>query len=108
MTILVYEDNLLWSSRLVKSLRALGHEPIVRTKPDASPDGAKAAIVNLGSAGLEPEKLVPALNAMGIHTIGHAGHKELEIMELGRRCGCTTLATNSQLTFKIESLINQV
>ena len=108
MTVLVYEDNLLWSSRLVKSLKALGHVPIVRTKPDSTKGDADVAIVNLGSDGLEPESLVPALNAQGIHTIGHAGHKETEVLELGRRAGCTTLATNSQLTFKLENLLAQV
>ena len=61
MTVLVFEDNLLWSSRLVKSLRALGHTPIVRTKPDSAPEGADAAIVNLGSEGLKPEELVPEI-----------------------------------------------
>jgi hypothetical protein len=108
MTVLVFEDNLIWSSRLVKSLKALGHTPIVRIKPDSSSSDAQVAIVNLGSEGLDPEKLVPALNAAGIHTIGHAGHKETELLEFGRSAGCKTLATNSQLTFKLESLLAAV
>lgn len=103
MRVLVYEDNLLWSSRFVKSLRAFGHEPEVRTKPVA--EEAPLAIVNLGSSVLDPETLVPQLVALGVHVIGHAGHKEKEILELGRASGCQTVATNSEITFKLEELI---
>ena len=105
MVVLVFEDNLLWSSRLFKSLKALGHEPIVRTTPDPSPSGAEVAIVNLGSEKLEPRALVPALNAAGICTIGHAGHKETEVLEFGHDIGCRILATNSQITFHLENLL---
>ena len=92
----------------MKTLTALGHVAVVRTKPDPTPGDAHVAIVNLGSRALEPDRLVPLLNAAGIHTIGHAGHKETEVLELGRASGCTTIATNSQLTFKLESLLELV
>ena len=105
MRILVYEDNLLWSSRFLKTLRALGHDPEVRTKPD--PAGAPVAIVNLGSPGMNAEALVPALITLGVHVIGHAGHKEKEILELGRAAGCQTVATNSEITYKIEDLLKK-
>ena len=107
MKILVFEDNLMWSARLVQSLKALGHEPLVRTALPDSSEGAAVAIVNLGSPKLKPEELVPRLTAMGIHVIGHAGHKEKELHALGREVGCNTLATNSELTFKLPALIEQ-
>ena len=106
MRILVYEDNLLWSSRFLNTLRALGHEPEVRTKPE--PGNATVAIVNLGSQRLQPEVLVPALVALGVHVIGHAGHKEKDILELGRTCGCQTVATNSEITYKIVDLLQTI
>lgn len=34
MTVLVFEDNLMWSSKMVQTLKALGHVPVVRTKPE--------------------------------------------------------------------------
>ena len=108
MRILVFEDNLLWSSRLVHTLKALGHEPIVlKTAPDEIPLSA-IAIVNLGSTQLEPHLLVPRLRSLGIHVIGHAGHKEKDILELGRIAGCDTIATNRELTFKIESILDRI
>ena len=105
MKILIFEDNLMWSARLVQSLRALGHEPVVRTSLPATDEGAEVAIVNLGSPTLRPEDLVPMLNEMGVRVIGHAGHKEKDLHSLGRDLGCHTLATNSELTFKLESLV---
>jgi hypothetical protein len=108
MKILVYEDNLLWSSRLAKSIKAFGHEVILRSTPESVAAGAQVAIVNLGTESLKPAELVPALNAQGVYTIGHAGHKETELMQFGQEVGCSRLVTNSQLTFKLDSILSQV
>lgn len=104
MQILLFEDNLIWSARFVKSLKALGHEPTVATAIPESTD-ARVAIVNLGSTSLRPTEIVPRLRELEIHVIGHAGHKEKELHALGKEVGCDTLATNSEITFKIESLV---
>jgi DNA-binding response OmpR family regulator len=106
MKILVYEDNLMWSARLAKTLAALGHEPVVLPRPEAQ--AGDAAIVNLGAPSFRPAELVPELRAAGVHVIGHAGHKEKELHELGREIGCDTLATNRELTFQIERLLRNV
>lgn len=102
MKVWIFEDNLMWSARLVQSLKALGHEPIVVTE---IPDDATAeyAILNLGASTFAT--LVPALKEKGIITIGHAGHKEKDLLALGREAGCDKIATNSELTYKIESLL---
>lgn len=108
MRIFVFEDNLMWSSRLLQSLKALGHEPILRTSLPESAEGALAAIVNLGSQKIPASELIRRLKALGVHVIGHAGHKEKELMEFGKDAGCDTLASNSELTFKIEGLLAKV
>ena len=106
MKVLVYEDNLMWSARLQKTLAALGHEASVVARPE--PRDGDAAIVNLGAPAFQPAELVPALRARGVHVIGHAGHKELELHELGREVGCDTLATNRELTYQLERLLRGV
>jgi hypothetical protein len=94
----------MWSSRLAQSIGALGHEArIVKT---LAPQAADAAIVNLGEHGVA--ELIGSLHALGVKTIGHAGHKEKELHELGRAAGCDILATNSELTFKLPSLLARV
>ena len=105
--VLVFEDNLLWSSRLLKSLQALGHEPLLlKALPETLPN-APIAIVNLGSAKIEPVGLVKFLKAAGVFVIGHAGHKEKDLHELGRQAGCDLLASNSEITFKLDSLLKR-
>lgn len=110
MVVLVYEDNLMWGPRLAQTLRALGHTPLVRTKLDLSPSdpAADAAIINLGSPTLRPGELVPGLHTQGVFVIGHAGHKELELHELGRDLGCDVLATNRELTYSLDRLLRDV
>jgi len=105
MRVLVFEDNLMWSSRLLQSLKALGHEPLLRTALPSDSEGADIAIVNLASAKIQTAELIPKLKSLGVHVIGHAGHKEKELMAYGKDAGCDTLATNSELTFKIEALL---
>ncbi len=108
MRILIFESNLMWSSRLVQSLRKLGHEPLLRAEGAGSSEGAVAAIVNLGDPAFDPPALVPQLQSQGLKVIAHAGHKEKELLELGRLAGADILATNSELTFKLESLLAQI
>lgn len=96
----------MWSPRLVKTIQALGHEALVVPRGDVKE--GDVAIVNLGAPSFHPEALVPALRAQGVHVIGHAGHKELELHELGKQIGCDTLATNRELTFQLERLLRNV
>ncbi|HTQ11743.1 MAG TPA: hypothetical protein VMI31_16905 [Fimbriimonadaceae bacterium] len=108
MRILVFESNLMWSSRLLQSLRKLGHEPVLMSKAPESGDGAEAAIVNLGATDLDPVALAAKLHELEIPVVAHAGHKEKELHALGREAGVDILATNSELTFKLESLLDRI
>jgi hypothetical protein len=104
----VFEDNLIWSERLLRTLRSLGHEA---TALVAIPDGgekADTALINLSSRAVRPETLAPSLKSMGVRTIGFAGHKEKEVLAAGRAIGCDVVATNSEVTFKLESLLGPV
>lgn len=104
MRVLVYEDNLLWSSRLVKSVQALGHEAKL-VRPGAKEQDGDAAIVNLASQAWSVQELIESLKMAGVHTIGHAGHREADLLALGASAGCDVVATNSQITFKLDKLL---
>lgn len=105
MRVLIFEDNLMWSSRLVKSVSALGHEAVLRTKAPDEAGAGDVAIVNLGSATLDPTIIVPKLHEQGVKVIAHAGHKEKELHEVGKGLGCERLVTNSELTYKLEQIL---
>lgn len=108
MKVLVIEDNLIWSSRFLQSLRGLGHEPtLMKELPDTLPQ-VDAAIVNLSSASMPVEDLLPALRAAGIYVIGHAGHKENPLLDRGREAGCDAVVSNSTITYKLAEVLAQV
>jgi hypothetical protein len=108
MKILIFESNLMWSTRLVKTAQVLGHEAVLRSNMPDSTEDAQVAVVNLGDRGLEPKALVARLKQLGIPVIAHAGHKEKDLLALGKEAGVDILASNSQLTFKLADLLQQV
>ncbi|QYK53105.1 MAG: hypothetical protein KF824_12715 [Fimbriimonadaceae bacterium] len=105
MRVLLYEDNLMWSEKLRKTLLALGHEPVVISRPTKDHPEAPVAIINLGSNSWDIAELIKALQARSTWVIGHAGHKEKEKLEYGKEMGCDYLATNSETTFKLEAIL---
>ena len=105
MKVLVFEDNLMWSARLIQTLKSLGHEAVVLSELSGD-QVADVAILNLSSPSFAA--LVPPLRQAGIYTICHAGHKEKDLLQLGREAGCDAVATNSELTYKIEGLLQAV
>ncbi|MBC8064866.1 MAG: hypothetical protein H7Y17_08555 [Chlorobia bacterium] len=108
MRVLIFEDNLMWGPRLAKSVQAFGHEPLVIAKlREALPTG-DLAIVNLGSLSMPASDLVPRLKAAGFKVLAHAGHKEKELHDLGRDLGCDRLATNSEITHKLEQILAEI
>ena len=105
MTVLIFEDNLMWAPRLVKSVSAFGHQSQVVSKVPLVIPAGDVAIVNLGSLSMPAETLVPQLKAAGLKIIAHAGHKEKDLHDLGKNLGCDRLATNSELTHKLEQIL---
>jgi hypothetical protein len=101
VTIWILETNLFWSARVCQTVRGLGHEAeVFGTLPEGAPD---VAILNLSDPGIEETAHV--LRARGVRTIGHAGHRETELLELGRRAGVDVVATNREITTSLERLL---
>jgi hypothetical protein len=108
MRVLVFENNLMWSPRLRKSIESLGHEVVVFERPPAELPPARAAIVNLGVPEFADQALIDRLREAGTYTIGHAGHKEKPLLDHGREVGCDRIVSNSTLTFKVEQLLAEI
>ena len=108
MRILYCDENLLWTSRLKLSIQALNHEPVHHHLGEPFPEAIDIAIVNLG---IEESKLKLAIDEFkekGIIIIGHAGHKEKELLQLGKDFGVDRLATNSELTNKLGQILETI
>lgn len=107
MRILIFEDNLMWGPRLVKSAQAFGHQHTLLAKvPNEIPE-ADLAIINLGSLSMPAQDLIPRLKEQGIKILAHAGHKEKELHALGKDLGCDRLATNSEITNKLDQILKE-
>ncbi|MBS1707378.1 MAG: hypothetical protein JSS65_01510 [Armatimonadetes bacterium] len=105
MRVLIFEDNLMWSVRLRASVVALGHEAQVIDRVEAELPVGDLAIVNLGSDKLPAAELVPRLKAEGVHVVGHAGHKEKPLAQLGNELGCDQVVSNSVITFHLSKVL---
>jgi hypothetical protein len=68
-------------------------------------EGAEVAIVNLASEVFKAEEIVPAAKKQGIYVIAHAGHKESQLLDLGKQLDCDKVASNSEVTYKLEQLL---
>ena len=98
----------MWGPRLAKSVQAFGHEPKVIPKVGETLPTGDVAIVNLGSLSMPASQLVPRLKAAGLKILAHAGHKEKELHDLGKDLGCDRLATNSEITHKLEQILSEI
>ena len=92
----------MWSSRLKQTLSAFGHEAIVSSEAMA----CDVAIVALGRPSMMAD--VTALKSLGAYVVGHAGHKERELLAAGAAAGCDRLASNSELTNKLPQMLQEV
>jgi hypothetical protein len=75
MTIAILDDNLLWSTRLKRTVEALGHRAVVASPTTEVLPEADVAIVALSPGDPRLEEVLRLLRERGTHLIGHAGHK---------------------------------
>lgn len=96
----------MWSAKLAQSIRGLGHEMIRGDLDQLQP--ADVAIVNLGELGERSASVVENLHGLGMKVVAHAGHKEKELLLIGKESGADFLASNSQLTFKLPQIFDSL
>ena len=105
MTVLILENNLMWSVRLRHGLVALGHDAKVVENVSAPFEPAQLAILNLGVESFATADVVARLKSAGCRVVAHAGHKESPLMSLGNELGCDQVVSNSTLTHKLAEIV---
>lgn len=108
MKVLIFDDNLIWSERLRKSVAALGHEPIVLGAIPAEIPAADVAILNLTHPKLWSPELASNLKSRGFFLVAHAGHKEKDKLQEGRMAAVDRIVSNGELTFKLAQILESV
>lgn len=95
----------MWSVRLKKAAQAAGHECSVCSSLDEDLPQSDVAVVGLGSRTIDPREAVPGLKATSAYVIGHAGHKEPDLLELGKALGCDRVVTNGEIARKFAEMV---
>lgn len=116
-TIVVLDDNLLFSSSLATGLKRLGYEPLLLSDAREAVSRALAAkpcaiLVNLSSLAWDAAALVRSLKAApelaGVPVVGFAGHKEVDRIRAGRDAGCDHVAANSAVAGDLAGVLRHV
>jgi CheY-like chemotaxis protein len=115
-TIVVIDDNLLFSSSLTAGLKRLGYTPLLlddaRTAPERAASARPAGIlVNLGSLRWDGVALVRALKAepalASVPVVGFTGHTEVARIEAARAAGCDHVVANSAISGDLASVLRR-
>lgn len=105
MHVLVCEKNLLWAIRLQNGIRSLGNQTTAFTTPLPIDENYDLAIINLSLPEfLEPTWLASLRENCKV-LVAHAGHKEKELMEIGKSVGMDHLVTNGYLAKKLDAVL---
>lgn len=108
MTVLVFEDNLMWSVRFSNALKAAGHEAVVLLPSATEWPDAQVGVINLGHPESELRRLVFAMRERGVKVLAHAGHKEGDKLGFGRELGADKVVTNSEITHKLPQILESM
>jgi CheY-like chemotaxis protein len=115
-TIVVIDDNLLFSSSVTAGLKRLGYAPLLlddaRTAAERAASARPAALlVNLGSLRWDGTDLVRSLKAepalAGVPVIGFTGHTEVARIEAARAAGCDHVVANSAIAGDLASVLHR-
>jgi CheY-like chemotaxis protein len=116
-TIVVLDDNLLFSAGVASGLKRLGYRARVIDRErgavervvDAHP---VAILVNLSCRQWDGIALVRELRAVpglaGVPIIGFTGHTEVDRIEAARAAGCDRVVANSAIASDLASVLRSV
>lgn len=96
--IVLLDDNLFTSARVVSALRAGGRQVLVARRIEAI-ESCRIALINLGSRSLGGVALIEPLRAKfpQAKILGFCGHLETEIRREARAAGIDRLLTNESV-----------
>ncbi|HWP31838.1 MAG TPA: hypothetical protein VNK96_08995 [Fimbriimonadales bacterium] len=106
MKVIIADSNLLWSRRLEKTIRSLGHDVETIRSESPSPQG-DLAIVNLAETSFSPFEMIQTLRDAGIPVIAFAGHKEKELWKRAQEAGADRIVSNGEIAFKLSNILSE-
>ncbi len=107
-SVLVFCDDLIFTSKITATARAKGIDAaVVRTQDSLLAklltDPVGCVVVDLHNATLDWSKLFPALGAARPRFVGFGSHVDVEILKAARAAGCDLVMPRSQFVAKLEA-----
>lgn len=115
-TIVVADDDLLFSSRIATTLETLGYRPLVARTLDAFVDALAAApaaaIINLESGRLDAIGAIRRAKidttGRGVPLLGFCGHADIPRQTAARAAGCDLVASNGEVAGSLSRLLKSL
>ena len=116
LTVIVADDDLLFSTRIASALTGLGHRPsrvdslaAFRDALDAAPD---AAILNLAAFKLDALEAIRLAKGdpqtRGVPLLGFCGHADAPRRAAALEAGCDLLATNGEVSGSLPRVLERL
>jgi CheY-like chemotaxis protein len=115
-TVVVLDDNLLFSASLTAGLKRLGYEPLLLSDEKGAAGRAAAArpiavLINLASLRWDSNALVRSIKAdpalSHVPLVGYTGHTEVDRIDAGRAAGCDLIVANSAVSSDLAAVLRR-
>jgi len=116
LTILVADDDLLFSTRIESAVTGCGHRArVVRTVPafqNALREGPDATIVNLAASQMDAVEAIRRAKTdpltRTIPVLGFCGHADASRRRAAQEAGCDRVATNGEVSNNLPRLLEML
>lgn len=113
--VLAIDDELLFSTRVESTLRAIGFQPLFVSRAEQIGEALNAfpvlALVNVGSATSHWQELLPLVKARRADrppvVVGYGPHVDLELRQRALSAGCSAVVGRSAVAKDLRSLLRR-
>lgn len=106
MKVALFEPNLFWEAKARTAVSAVGWQCVAASEGQLR--DVKAVVVGLYGPEEALRRVVAEAKRHGVPVIGHAGHREKALLNLGRELGCDRVLTNGEFAHRLKSHLEAV
>lgn len=106
MKVALFEPNLFWAAKVRSAIVAAGWECVVASEGQWR--DVRALVVGLYAPEEALRRVVAEARRNRLPVVGHAGHKEKALLNLGRELGCDRVLTNGELAHRLKAHLQAV
>ncbi len=101
MKVALFEPNLFWDAKARAALAADGWTVVPAEAEDWT--DVRAVVVGLYAPPKDLQAVLERARRNGLPVLGHAGHKEKELLALGGELGCERVISNGEFAHRLKT-----